>query len=74
MVRVMILAVHNHSALGFFLEKQFHLPVTLSVLAKDKLRAYSIMDFPFYDLKLYFPCMSSVVENSPGSTFHSIER
>lgn len=49
----------SHSlSFGIFLQKQFHLPVTLSVLAKDKVRAYCIMKFPFYDLKSYFPSMS----------------
>lgn len=44
----------------------------LYALAKDKVGAYSIMNSPFYALKLYFPSMSSVLENSPGNTLCSI--
>lgn len=68
-VGALILAVHNHSALRLiFLQNQFRPLLTFCALANDKVRPSSIMNFPFYDLKPYFPGRSSVVEESPGNT------
>jgi len=45
----------------------------LSALAKDRARAYSTVNSPFYDLKPSFPRLSSVGEKSPGNPLRYLQ-